>query len=106
MDETVGRRFLTVLSPKRKKEILKSLGPVTVDRPAFQDLDRSFLCTECFAVTVIGSQCPRCESTALIGLWRFIPMTEKPSATAKVSAAARQRNPDSFCFYRPVSIAS
>ena len=106
MDETIRRttKLLTVLSPKRKKEILKSLGPVSIERPPFQDLDRSWLCSECLAVTAIGSQCPRCESTALIGLWRFIPMTEKPTATAKVSTAAPNRCADHF--YRPVSIAS
>ena len=105
MDETIRRttKLLTVLSPKRKKEILKSLGPVSIERPPFLDLERASLCSECSAVFGNGATCPRCESTAVLGLWRVIP-TETSSARLKLSKSKPTVNPDSF--YRPVSIAS
>lgn len=98
------KQILSVLSPKRRKEILRNLGPVNVDRPPVQDLDRLFICTECMGVSAAGAQCPRCESTALIGLWRLIPMTENPTARLKVSPAARNAHHEQF--YRPATIAS
>lgn len=98
------KHALSVLSSKRRKQILRSLGPVTINRPHFFNLDRAFVCSECFAVSEAGARCPRCESTALVGLWRFTT-TETSSARVKVSLRASQarREPS---FYRPVSIAS
>jgi len=39
-------------------------------------LNRALLCSECRTVSDSPQGCPKCGSSALFGLWRFIPNCE------------------------------
>lgn len=39
----------------------------------FLSLTNALICTECECLTADPRICPRCGSSALMGIWRFIP---------------------------------
>lgn len=44
----------------------------------------TYICSECDELTLSSRQCPACMSTALIGVWRFIPTAEREAGNVQV----------------------
>ena len=69
---------------KKLIDILKILNsggvrkePVYVQKIFFVPLTRAYLCSNCSVVGASSKRCPRCESTALVNLSRFIPVCKQ-----------------------------
>ena len=68
----------------------------------FIPLNESYLCCDCNAVGNCSRACPACASTAVFGLFRFIPVHRD---SAHLHTPESPAKPSAVVFLRPLNLS-